>query len=362
MKVLIVNTVEFCINGMSNIIMNYYKYSDKRVVQFDFVINHSINDEYRKQIDESNSNIYILDKRNSMPFIYIKNLKKIIKNGNYDIIHIHGNSSLMTIELLAAKSDKNLIKIVHAHNTNCTHKVLHKMLYSKFISNYDYALSCSEAAGQWLYKTNKYLVMNNGIEIDRFVYNSEIRKQVRKRNHNDDKFVLLHVGLFNEQKNHVFLIDIFKAVLKKEPNAELRLVGQGPKIDEIKEKVKSYGIENNVVFAGTTHTPEYEYMGADVFVFPSIFESFGLVTVESQCTGLPCVVSTEVPRSIAITENIDFVSLKSSPEIWADTILKYRNFSEIRISRVKEVIESHYSIKDEAHKLLDFYNTILADK
>lgn len=364
MKVLIVNTVEFGINGISNVIMNYYKYSNKENVIFDFVVNWSINSEYREQIEQmsgSRDNIFILTKRNTIPFVYIKNLKRIIKRGNYDIIHIHGNSALMTIELLAAQSDKNLIKVVHAHNTDCSHKILHKILYSKFIKTYDYALACSEAAGKWLYKDNKYLVMNNAIEADRFDFDVKVRSQIRKKNDNDDKFVILHIGLFNEQKNHLFLIDIFKELLKREPCAELRLIGQGSKVDEIKEKVKFYGIEKSVVFVGTTHKPENEYMGADVFVFPSIFESFGLVTVEAQCSGLPCVVSTEVPNSVAITENIDFVSLDCSPEMWADIILKYRNFSDRRMSHIREVEENHYSIKKEAYKLLDFYKDILSE-
>lgn len=357
MKVLIINTVRFHINGMSTIIMNYHKYIDESKIHFDFVVNEYIEDIYRKQIEEKNGKIFILKNRNKFPFLYIKNLRKIIRQGNYDVIHIHGNSALMTVELIASNKERKAKKLVHAHNTDCTHKIIHKFLYNKFIKSFDYALACSDAAGKWLYGDNKYIVINNGIDERNFSFDINLRNKLRAEQNISGNFVMLHVGLFNKQKNHDFLIDIFYEVIKREPEAILRLVGQGDLLNNIKNKVRSLGIENNVMFAGTTNNPEKEYNMADVLVFPSLYESFGLVTVEAQCTGLPCVVSDNVPKDIKITDDIDFLSLNESPEVWADTILKY-NGKNSRRSYDREVVEHNYSIAEEAKKLSAFYEKI----
>lgn len=357
MKVLIINTVRFHINGMSTIIMNYHKYIDDNRIQLDFVVNEYIDDIYRKQIEEKNGKIFVLKNRNKLPFIYIKNLRGIIKNGNYDVIHIHGNSALMTTELIAANVDKKAKKLVHAHSTDCTHKIIHKLLYKKFMKSYDYALACSDAAGKWLYNTHEYTVINNGIAEHKFIFNQNLRNKLRSENNISDNFVLLHVGLFNKSKNHDFLIDVFYEVLKKESKAVLRLVGKGDLLNDIKEKTKKLGIENKVMFVGTTNNPETEYNMADALVFPSLHESFGLVTVEAQCTGLPCVLSENVPKDIKITDNVDFLSLNEPPSVWADTVLKY-NVKSDRGSHDKEVVEHNYSIAFEAEKLADFYERI----
>lgn len=354
-KVLIINTVWFRINGMSNIIMNYYKYMDKSEISCDFVINDEINEMYMKQL---NNNYFMLHNRKKKPFSYIKKLSGIIKKGNYDIVHIHGNSALMQIELEAIrKSGIDCKKIVHAHNTSCKHKLLNNLLYKKFLKSYDFACACSDEAGKWLFKDNKYIVMNNGVETSRFVYNAELRKELRNKNKCDDKFILLHVGVFNEQKNHTFLIDVFKAVLEKEPTAELRLVGRGIKFEEIKNKVKQLDIEKNVIFVGETTKPELEYLMADVFVFPSIFESFGLVAVEAQCCGLPCVVSDALPLSVKVNDEFDFLSLQKSPQQWADEILKYKDYNGRR-SCEHRVTEQGYSIVKEANRLTEFYKSV----
>lgn len=359
LKVLIINTVWFRVNGMSNIIMNYYKYMDKSEIKFDFVVNDEINEIYREQLD---NNYFMLHNRKRKPFSYIKKLSEIIKKGNYDIVHIHGNSALMQIELEAVrKSGIDCKKIVHAHNTDCKYKLLNKILYKRFLKSYDYAVACSEAAGKWLYKEHEYTVMNNGIEEKRFAYNPELRDKLRSEHDVKNKFVLLHIGVFNQQKNHTFLIDVFNEVLKKAPDSVLRLVGRGILFEEIKIKVNQLGIEKNVVFVGETDKPEYEYQMADVFVFPSLFESFGLVTVEAQCSGLPCVISDEVPSAVKISGNSDFLPLDMSPEQWADVILKYKNFDD-RKSCEASVIEHGYSIVKEAFRLTEFYKSIAAEK
>lgn len=360
MKVLVVNTVEFHINGMSTVIMNYYRYT-RDSVKYDFVVNGRIDSCYRKELNKNGEKIFILKKRQRNPFGYIRRLSKIIKEGNYDIVHIHGNSALMLIDLLACKlSRKETIKVVHGHNTDCTHRGLHRLLYKAFIKSYDYGIACSRAAGKWLYGSNEHIVLNNGIQEERYRFDPVLRKSEReKKQIAPETKILLHIGLFNAQKNHTFLIDVFYEVLKAKPNTILRLVGTGKKLEEIKQKVKCLGIDDKVQFVGTTTHPETEYNMADVFVMPSLYESFGLVTVEAQCCGLPCVLSDSIPKEIRITDQVEFLSLKKSAAEWADYICLYLDNMIERKSNEESVVRKGYSIKHEVQKLVDFYNSVL---
>lgn len=356
-KVLVINTVEFGINGISNVIMNYFRYT-KDKISFDFIVNKKIHESYKRELETENCKLYILQHRNNFPFHYIRRLKKIIEDGKYDIVHIHGNSALMSVEVLACKNSKsNAICVVHGHNTDCTHKKLHKLLYPWFIKNYDYGVACSKACGTWLYGDSPHYILNNGIQEERFRWNPFLRTKMRDKHQISEKnFVLLHIGLFNEQKNQSFLIEVFRKIVKQNPYAMLRLVGEGEKLEEIKNKVKEYGLEQYVTFVGTTLCPEEEYHMADVLVMPSLYESFGLVTVEAQCSGLPCVLSNQIPKEIAITDCVSFLSLEDSTEKWASQILAYK--AHKRADQREQVIKKGYSISHEAQNLIAFYKNI----
>lgn len=358
MRVLIINTVAFDINGISTVILNYYRYT-KNQIDYDFVINEFIHPSYEEELRTDGCQIFVLQHRQKSPFAYIRQLAKIIRDGNYNIVHIHGNSALMSIELLACKKSKSSAKrIVHGHNTDCTHRALHRLLYRWFIRHYDYAIACSKAAGEWLYGTHSHRVLNNGIQEERFRWNPALRRAMREKYRLSERdLVLLHVGLFNEQKNHVFLIDVFREVVQRNPNAKLRLVGKGDIQEAIRRKVAQYGLESNVTFVGETLHPEEEYHAADVFVMPSLYESFGLVTVEAQCSGLPCVLSDQIPKEIKVTENVSFLSLDLQAKKWAEQILTYAGC--MRSDHQADVVEKGYSIEREAQELVGFYRSVL---
>lgn len=359
-KVLIINTVPFRINGMSTIIMNYYRFMDKSEISFDFVCNGEINEIYINQFED---NYFLLHNRNRKPFSYIKKLSEIIRNGNYDIVHIHGNSALMQTELEAVKkSGVDCVKIVHSHNTTCSHMKLHKLLYKRFSRSYDYAIACSDKAGEWLFSGKEYLVMKNAVDTDRFSFKKNKRDEYRRKLEiPENSFVIGHTGLFNEQKNHSFLIDIFNEVLKKNKNSVLLLLGEGKLQDSIKEKVRELDIEKNVIFTNNVSDTENYYNVMDVFVMPSLHEGLPLTLVEAQSTGLPCVVADTITESSKLNTNFDFLSLEDSPEKWADKILKYVHFDS-RSSCGEIIAENGFSIKHEADRLTEFYKKVCKNK
>lgn len=356
-RVLVINTVKFQTNGISNVIIDFYQNMDRTGIAFDFVANEDIERKYGSIIKKNGDRFVLFHNRNRKPLSYIKGLSSLIKRNKYDIIHIHGNSALMSIELRAIqKSGSDAKVLVHVHNTNCTHQMLNKALNSYFVKHYDYALACSKAAGEWLYKDRPFTVINNGVDEQRFRYQPELRKSLRAESGIEGKFVVTHVGRFNEQKNHVFLIKIFEALHRMEPDSVLRLVGTGALEQKIREIVQNSEAGEYISFVGVTDTVEKEYNMADVFVLPSLYESFGLVNVEAQCTGLPCVISDTVPKDIKITEQVRFLSLQDPPEKWAKAILSFKGAP--RKSNEEQVVSHHYSIHSEAKVLADMYRKI----
>ena len=199
-----------------------------------------------------------------------------------------------------------------------------------------------------------YEIVNNAIDTDIYAYSSTRRGEKRQELSISDELVVGHVGRFNQPKNHPFLLEIFAALLKKEPNTVLLLVGGGEDMPKMQNKAQALGIAENVRFLGI-HSDVADLMQAmDVFVFPSLYEGLPVTMVEAQASGLPCVISDKVPPECIITDGlVDVMPLSASPELWADKILEKRGFP--RTDRRDEIAAHGFDITTEAVKLQKFY-------
>ena len=221
-------------------------------------------------------------------------------------------------------------------------------------------MCCSELAGRWLfgskvYNQGKVYLLNNAIDLEKFKYNKKIRdKKRRELGISEDTLVIGHIGRFVEQKNHRFLIEIFNEIHKKENNTILVLAGQGPLMNEIKEKVNCLHLENNVKFLGQRNDANELYQAFDVFLLPSLYEGLPVVGVEAQATGLLCFFSDDMTKETKILDSTVFMSLNQKPDYWADTILKYQ-YNYIRKNTVNEISNNNFNINLEAEKLEKFY-------
>ena len=149
--------------------------------------------------------------------------------------------------------------------------------------------------------------MNNAIDANQYIFNPQVRQQMRAQlGIREDQLVIGHVGRFNLQKNHPFIIDIFSCIYAQNPKAVLMLVGHDD-CDEgkaIHEKVTQLGLTENVKFLGTRGDVPKVMQAMDVFLFPSLFEGFGIVALEAQASGLPALVSQRIPSECMITDLI----------------------------------------------------------
>ncbi len=154
---------------------------------------------------------------------------------------------------------------------------------------------------------------------------SESKKE-KELNIENDTLVIGHIGRFVPQKNHTFLIDIFNELHKKEKRIQcFLLIGQGPLMDEIEQKVEMLGLSDSVKFLGQRDDVNELYNVMDLFLFSSLYEGLGMVLIEAQANGLPCIASTEVPRIARVSDKISFINLDDQMEIWVNTIIKYLN-------------------------------------
>ena len=352
--------------GVESVVMNYYRYIDRTKIQFDFICDDDSTNIPYEEIEKLGGKVILIPPYQKV-LKYHNKLKKILKEGHYKIVHSHINT-LSVFSLFAAKCAGVPVRIAHSHSTTNKKEKKKNLLkqvlrpFSKLFAT-DY-MCCSELAGRWLFgdkeydKENVYL-LNNAIDLDKFKYNESLRKEKRKElGISDDTLVIGHVGRFVEQKNHRFLIDIFNEIYKKNNNSLLLLAGQGPLIDEIKNKVKSLKLEKKVKFLGQRSDIDKLYQVFDVFLLPSLYEGLPVVGVEAQAAGLLCELSNDMTKETKVLDTTRFISLNISAEEWANNILEDVKKHK-RIDSSKEMTDKNFNIKEETSKLEDKYNGLL---
>ncbi len=348
--------------GVESVVMNYYRNIDREKVQFDFICDSDSTNIPYDEIEDLGGRVFLVPPYQKL-FSYIKALKKIFKEENYKIVHSHINT-LSIFPLYVAKKADVKTRIAHSHSTTNNKEFKRNLMkqtlkhFSKLNATHYFA--CSEVAGRYLfgdktYNEGKITIINNAIDLDKFKYDEAKRKEKRvELNIKNNTLVIGHIGRFMTQKNHEFLINIFKEIQEKEKDSILLLIGQGPLQDRIKAKVKELGLNGNVKFLGQRKDVSELYQAMDVFVLPSLYEGLGLTLIEAQCSNLPCVVSNYVPNEVKLNENLLFLDLECSKTKWSYAINSLFKNNK-RSSLVNEKIINNYNINNEAIKLTEFY-------
>ena len=356
-KLLIIATTRFDLDGITNVILNYYRTMDKSNMKIDFVIPNKIRKDLEEELTIGGSNIYRIKERNKNPIRYFKKLKNTIKKNRYDIVHAHGNSCTLALEMYAAKKGGAKVRIPHSHNTTTKHRILNALLRNIFEANYTHAFSCGQLAGEWLYKDKSFKIMNNGIEVEKFKYNQCTRRLYREKYNLKGKKVVGHIGHFSYQKNHEYLVKIFSELYMLDDDYRLLLIGDGKLKTKIENMVNELELNESVIFMGKTlEVPELLQV-MDCLVMPSRFEGLPLTLVEAQSASLPCFVSDVVSKEVGITELVNFISLDKSPKEWAKIIHTADNVirSEIKEQKAKKIKEAGFSIIDNAKEMRTLY-------
>lgn len=326
-KVLVIITTGFeTCGGLASVMLNYYRVMDKTDLQIDFASVNELDADLKDELIQCNSQYYNLGSRKSNIFLYVKNLCKVLKDNNYHVIHVNGNSSTMLIELLIALKYKIKKRIAHVHTTKSDYPLIHNILKPIFKKSYTDAIAVSDLAGKWLFDEH-FQVLNNAIDVQHYSYNELVRSQFSKK------------------------------IKERITNSVLLIVGGGSLEESLRLEAKKLEIEESVIFLGMQNDTSESLQAMDVFVFPSKFEGLGMALIEAQASGLPCVVSNRVPKEANVTENVIYLELENNMEKWIENICTIDiDGRKFRAEKAEKVIATNgYDIKHEANKLKDIY-------
>lgn len=363
-RILYVNGGPLNRGGIESYMMNYYRNFDRSKVQIDFVSIGMKKAAYDEEIERLGGRIYYIPKKSTNYIKYKIELRKIFKMNDYKIVHTHMDAMGVTV-LKEAEKCNVPIRIAHSHNTQHLTSNFLKLRINEFarknINKYaTHMFACSEKAGRWLFgdecfENGEVKLINNAIEVNKFLYDNIKRKELRNKfNISNNDIVIGHVGRFHEQKNHKFLISVFKKLIDIDDSYKLILIGDGHLKFDIKEMVKEFNIEKNVIFISSCDNVNEFYNIFDIFILPSLFEGLGIVAIEAQVNGLPCILSDTIPSEVKISNNIKFVSLNNE-EMWINSIKSCDIENRDRCMNYELITYSGYDIKIEAKKLEKIY-------
>lgn len=347
--------------GAETMIMNYYRLINKEKIQFDFVIHGSNNGQYAEEILKMDGRIYNIPLKSVDFRGNLMGLRKILNSGEYKVIHSHMEAMGMIV-LREAKKAKINVRISHSHSTQIPDvSFLMKFVYEyarrNVVKYATHLCACSKPAAVWLYgekNADKTFILKNAIDVGKFVLDEIARKKVRDEFGIGTNLVVGHIARFSPEKNHMFCLEMFSELLAIRKNAILLLIGEGKLHDDIVEKINQLGISDRVILTGARGDISALLQAMDVLVLPSFFEGLGIVVVEGQASGVPCIVSDKVPLEAKLTDLVDYLSIDRTQKLWAETIVKKEHLSQ-RILGNQIVTASEFNIANQAHKLEDFY-------
>ena len=348
--------------GAETLIMNIYRNIDRDKVQFDFLLHNPERTAFEDEIESLGGRIYHIPRFLGYNKItYDRNLKSfLLSHPEHRIIHDHLMDSSQETFKVAKKLGR--ITIAHSHIVEYyTHlsDYIRFFFRRKLYSLSDYRFACSKEAGEWLYRGKAdFTVLRNGIDTSRYEYSEEVRKETRKElGIKENEFLITNIGRMVEQKNQKRLIDIFSLFSLKHPDSRLMITGTGPLEKELREEAEKKGVKDKVIFTGERSDVPALLSASDLFLFPSLFEGFGIALIEAEAEGVPCVFSSNLPEDVdLIPDLIERVNLSSTDEEWVEAIEKAATKKER--DRRKDWIavrEKGYDIKETAEYMEKFY-------
>ena len=358
MKILIISTVGLSFDGISSVICEYIRAMNRDGLTLYVADTIYTEDSIRKGLESLGCKFVPFPSRRKSLFSYFRKIRKFIRKEKIDIVHAHGNSATLAVEMLAAKCGGCKRRIAHSHSTQCEHVKADRILRPLFRHLYTEAIACSQGAGKWLFGEKPFLVLKNGRDLDKYRFNRDIRASIREEFSIGESVAVGHVGSFLPVKNHNFLLEIYAELLKRNPNTCFFMIGDGDLRTEIEDKAKKIGIYNKIHFTGKTDRVADIIQGMDVMVLPSLYEGLPLVVIEWQAAGLPCILSDVITKECQVTHLVEFVSLNVKVEKWADTILSAASKNQRQKQSVEaclELKEAGYDIRENAIALKDIY-------
>lgn len=349
--------------GAETFLMKMYRQLDKSKYQMDFAVAVEEKGFYDDEIISLGGKIFHITPKSEGMIKNFISIKQIVKKNRYVYVLRTSQHSLSALELFAAQLGGAKVRIFRSSNSNTTtgnkkELLLHKLcaFMPRVFANVRIAPSTEAAEfmfGKKCIEKGKAFLLHNAVDLKVYHYDEKARIKYRREFNCENALVIGHVGRFNQQKNHFFLIEIFKEILQVKPNSKLVLIGTGELEEKIKKKVEDEHISDKVIFTGVRRNVQEILSAFDVFVFPSLYEGMPNTVIEAQATGVPCVISNTITREVDITGLVEFVDLSISARQWAEKIVTINlTHKDIR----QDFVNNKYTIESVVEEFLNLLN------
>ncbi len=354
-KVLMIGLGKMDQGGTESYLMSVFRNTDHNSIQMDFLVHRPEEGCYEEEIKKAGGKIIKLPRLREHPWRYCYRLFRVIRDGRYNIVHRHSTASVMWIDLLIAMTAGVRVRIAHSHNTDWEKHFIHYMGIPILNLLATDRFACSKEAGRWMFGRAKFHIMKNGINTRRFAFNQDSRIRYRELLNIGHKTAVLNVGRLVPEKNQKWIIDLASA-MKSDPDIEFFIVGDGPLREELNLTIHKKGLSNKVHLLGQREDTACIMMACDMLILPSVFEGMGIVLIEAQCTGLPCIVSDALPREADAGKCI---FLKLDLMKWKQMILKMAGNVNDRSDSYQSAVRAGFEEKTTAKRVLEYYKRCL---
>jgi glycosyltransferase involved in cell wall biosynthesis len=348
--------------GKRNLIMEYYRHIDHSKVQYDFICDSDSNGIPRDEIESLGGRVFLVPPyKNIIP--HMKATYKILKSNHYQVMHAFDNTLNlfpMFIGKLAGVKVRISESISKGNKNEAKTKI--KLILRRFSHWFatDYMANSIDCGiwqfGKKTYDEGKISIFKTVINADANAFNLKLREITREKHGWEDNVVYGFIGRYEEQKNPLFLIDVFNEIAKRQSNAILVMIGYGDLKEKIHEKIKTYRLDNRILDLGRTDDIKQYYNAFDAFLLPSLYEGMPVVGIEAQCAGLPIFFSKNITEETTASSLAHYIRLDEGPAEWAEKIIKITNDNlPLRRSYAKDVKESGFDSYSEAQRMQDFY-------
>lgn len=349
--------------GIINVILNYKNgFKGSKDYRFDYAINLSANSGIEQMLIDGGSEFFQLPNKSKSFGTYVLQLIKICRTGNYDVIHVHGSSSTMSLELLCAKIANIPNRVAHSHNSRCQHPILNKILNPFLMKLSTNRVACSYLAGEWLFGAANFEVVHNAFDIDKFAYDCQM--QINEKNLqgiNQDCLSFAMVGNLVDQKNPEFALMMLNEISQR-VNFKMFFIGDGPLKNKLLKMVEEMKLEKQVEFLGVCDDIQNKLQMIDVFLMPSIYEGLGISALEAQASGCICLLSENIPEETRFSQYTKYLSISDCGE-WIEAIDEICSNDLLSVSSRQQrsldariELKKKYSIENAIKQLERIYN------
>ena len=339
--------------GAETFLMKIYRKLDKSKYQMDFAVNYLDKMFYEDEIQTLGGRIFRVPNKSKTMRGFRQELTKVVKENNYKYALRIASNAISFMDLQIAKKAGAKVCSLRSSNSSDGNGfkawLAHKVGFALYNRYVDVKFAPSDLAAEYTFgkkavKNGEVSILHNGVDLDVFRFDVNARKEIRQEfGLSDEQLLVGHIGRFMAQKNHTFLLDIFKKISEKNENAVLMLVGKGELENEIKEKIKTLGLQDKVIFTGVRADISKLLSAMDVFVFPSLYEGMPNTIIEAQATGLPCVIADTITKEADITGWVKYLPLSATTDAWANLALE--SVTKERKDTKQDFIDHKYDVE-----------------